>query len=334
MTAVSNSALNSGILGLQRRLRAVAPDAAAVTDGQATLESLVGAPDSPRLVSAEVVEGHVLRARRVLGEPYAAFAAFLDGTQTSSVVAYADGVPIVYGTVAAVVRARRNRRLVTWSRPVVARRLYVPRSLLSTAWAAAIATLDIEVVDTMRVGGDPEHAAPHPFTLRDIAIHQIQADREAAERELAERWCRHESTPLFIDGGISGSERVAIAECTVGVVKSHRTLYAEGDALQTIFRLRRGERSSVIRITSPKRTTVASWYLRLRDPGGHDPMWGLVRVEIAQPKRVDEPSIGARAEEVSRWILAESSPLALPDSRWDKMVYGVRDCEEFLRAVT
>jgi hypothetical protein len=26
-------------------------------------------------------------------------------------------------------------------------------------------------------------------------------------------------------------------------------------------------------------------------------------------------------------------PLALPDSRWDKMVYGVRDCEEFLRAV-
>ena len=26
-------------------------------------------------------------------------------------------------------------------------------------------------------------------------------------------------------------------------------------------------------------------------------------------------------------------PVALPDNRWDKMVYGVRDCEEFLRAV-
>ena len=25
--------------------------------------------------------------------------------------------------------------------------------------------------------------------------------------------------------------------------------------------------------------------------------------------------------------------LALPDGRWDKMVYGIRDCEEFLRAV-
>ena len=27
------------------------------------------------------------------------------------------------------------------------------------------------------------------------------------------------------------------------------------------------------------------------------------------------------------------TPLALPDGRWDKMMYGIRDCEEFLRAV-
>jgi hypothetical protein len=43
--------------------------------------------------------------------------------------------------------------------------------------------------------------------------------------------------------------------------------------------------------------------------------------------------VGRRADEVSRWILAEVAPVALPDGRWDKMVYGVRDCEEFLRAV-
>jgi hypothetical protein len=93
------------------------------------------------------------------------------------------------------------------------------------------------------------------------------------------------------------------------------------------------ERSSVFRITSPKRTTVASWYLRLRDPVGHDPMWGLIRVEVAHPAPENAHAIGAHADEVSRWILAESSPLALPDARWDKMVYGIRDCEEFLRAI-
>ena len=26
-------------------------------------------------------------------------------------------------------------------------------------------------------------------------------------------------------------------------------------------------------------------------------------------------------------------PLSLPDSRWDKMVYGIRDCEEFLKTL-
>jgi hypothetical protein len=62
-------------------------------------------------------------------------------------------------------------------------------------------------------------------------------------------------------------------------------------------------------------------------------MWGLIRVEIAHPEPQETHAIGDRADEVSRWILTEASPLSLPDARWDKMVYGIRDCEEFLRAV-
>jgi hypothetical protein len=116
-------------------------------------------------------------------------------------------------------------------------------------------------------------------------------------------------------------------------VKSHRTLYAEGAALAVVLGLGHRERSSVFRITSPKRTTVASWYLRMRPTEGHDPMWGLIRVEIALPGANEMHRIAEKADEVSRWILAEATPLALPDARWDKMVYGIRDCEEFLRAV-
>ena len=173
---------------------------------------------------------------------------------------------------------------------------------------------------------------PHPLALRDAAIHRVQAHREALEWRLAEQWCRREADPLFIDGGISGSKAVAVSLATVGVVKSHRTIYADGEALTAVLSLGHRQRSSVFRISSPKRTTVASWYLRLRDPDGHDPMWGLIRVESAHPSADAVSGIGDRADEVSRWILAESSPLALPDARWDKMVYGIRDCEEFLRA--
>jgi hypothetical protein len=330
MTVVLRAALDQGLVALQRQLRALAPDIALVTDGEQSLERLTPDVRPPRLVGADVIEGGVMRARRVFGDPLVAFAAFLDGTQTSRVVAYVDGVPIVHGTVAAAVRLRRNRRLTTWHRPVVQRKLYGALSAIGAAHRRALESLGIPLVDTMTAAG----AASHPFSLRDETVHRIQEDREAAERELAERWCHLEHEPLFIDGSISGSDRVAAAECTVGVVKSHRTLYAEGAALQTIFALRRGERSSVFRVTSPKRIPVASWYLRLRDPAGHDPMWGLVRVEIANPARIDVGEIGGTADTVSRWILAEAAPLAMPDARWDKMVYGIRDCEEFLRAVT
>ena len=58
-----------------------------------------------------------------------------------------------------------------------------------------------------------------------------------------------------------------------------------------------------------------------------------VRVEVARTAILDDVSVlSERAGAVSRWILAERAPLALPDARWDRMVYGIRDCEEYLRA--
>jgi hypothetical protein len=210
-------------------------------------------------------------------------------------------------------------------------RIYAPRAYLSAVtWNTLAANFSQVLVDTTEGATD---LIPHPFALRDAAFKMVQSHRAEVEQRLAEQWCAAESDPVFIDGGISGSADVAASEIAVGVVKSHFTLYVQGDDLDSVLSLQHGERSSVFRVTSPTRTTVASWYLRLRDPAGHDPMWGLVRVEIAYPGATYLSRIGERADEISRWILAEVSPLALPDSRWDKMVYGVRDCEEYLRAV-
>jgi hypothetical protein len=316
---------------VQRQLAALLPQARSAGLGESTLEIAGQGMDAPRLISATVLEGGALRAHRVFGAPTAQFRAFLDGTQRSQVASYLGHVPIVLGHAAAVVRERRNRRMHTWDAPVVESRVYCPRAVVGAAmWATLHAEYGKLLVDTS--DGDAELTS-HPFSLRDAAVHRVQAHREALEQQLAERWCKRERDPLFIDGGISGNEAVAVSSCTVGVVKSHLTLYVEGDALRVVADLAHGHRSSVFRITSRKRTTVASWYLRLRDPAGHDPLWGLVRVEVAHPAPDAADRIGERADEISRWILAEVSPLALPDPRWDKMVYGVRDCEEFLRAI-
>lgn len=331
MTAVEPPDRDSavGFRSLQRRLAALLPGGRPPSGQEAPLERLAASGELPRLIPVATLEGGPIRAHRVFGEPEVGFEAFLDGTQTSRVLDFAGGIAIVYGTVAAVIRVRRNRRLFTWGQPAVSRGIYVPRRSIPADYWAALEGLGLTLVDTSH--GTPAEPQ-HPFALSDAAVHRVQKDREQVEQRLAERWCSFEKGTLLIDGGISGSERVAVSACTVGVVKSHRTLYADGEALKRIFELRRGERSSVFRITSPKRIPVASWYLRLRDSAGHDPLWGLVRVEIAQPSAGDR-AVGERAEEVSRWVLAETTPLALPDARWDKMVYGVRDCEEFLRAI-
>ena len=291
-------------------------------------------PDEPpRLAPSPGIERNDrLGVRAIDGQPQVGFAAFLDGMQSSRVVRYVEGIPIVHGTVAAVIRVRVERRLVTWHPgPVVRSRMYMPRALVPASLWNSYRDAGFDPHDAAPVDASTDASSRHPFALLERAVHEVQLDRESAEQQLAERWCEEERAPIFIDGGISKSDAVATSASAIGVVKRHRTLYADPGELPTLLSLPKGSRSTAFEIRSSRRTPVASWYLRLRDPKGRDPMWGLVRVECAHPS--GDTSITERADEISRWVLAEVTPLALPDGRWDKMVYGVRDCEVFLEAV-
>jgi len=336
--------------GFRDALRLFQLDAAALRDPGPSLETTATPPEPPRVVSSDVIESTTVRAHRVFDPPTVGFDAFLDGTQESRVVHYVDGIPIVYGRAAAVVRQRVLRRMVTWKRPRTIARLYVPRALVPPALWTRVAESDFHVVDTTEdagggsrgrgaTTGGASHAATdpsdaHPFTVSQRALDLVKRDREQLERELAEEWCATESAPLFIDGSIASCDRVASSPVAVGVIKSHRTLYVSGAAMRVVQSLPKHHRSSVLRVEAYHRRAVASWYLRVRDASGQDPMWGLLRVEIALPDVSAAPhAIAARADLISRWILAEAAPLALPDARWDKMVYGIRDCEQYLRAL-
>ena len=309
-----------------------------VVEGSADLD-LSSRADQPQLISADVVEGRTLRAIRVPGATrtvVSEFGAFLDGIQRVRVIGRRFGVPLVLGTTGAAVRVRVNRRLVTWGHhaPKLEQKLYLPfrylPTLAETLRAGSPAKYDwFQVVDTSLPDASGAYPSEHPTVLLERAIRAVDRERDALEDGLAEAWCAVGGTPLFIDGGITRSERVASSDNAIGVIKSHFTLYVEGEALKTVIGLAKGERSSVFQVTPKSRTAVMSWYLRLRDPEGHDALWGLVRIEMSKCDNSTE-----RADEISRWILAETSPLALPDGRWDKMSYGIRDVEEFLRAIS
>lgn len=313
----------------QRHLIRLVPNVRTATGGGSPLERLERELELPHVIDAEGAEDATLRARAVTGAPVPAFRAFLDGAQRSEVLGWIGSAPLVYGTSGAVVRERTERRLTTWDAPLVQHRIYAPLAYVPREELDA--ALGVMLEDTTRPAPDGSIPPPHPTLLLERATLAVSRDRERLELTLAERWCATRGEPIMIDGGIGASEIVAQSACAVGVVKSHRTLYADGDALGVVLALRRGERSSVIRIAPRGRSEVLSWYLRLRAAEGRDALWGLVRVEMAV---VEPTNITARADELSRWLLAESSPLAAPDPRWDRMAYGIRSAEEFLRATS
>lgn len=289
--------------------------------------------EPPSLQSAALVESGALRAISVAsGEPggSSGFAAFLDGTQRVQVIGRSsNGLPLVLGTVSAAVRIRVDRRMNTWTGepPRVEKRLYLPLQYIGRP--GNLQNPDFEIVDTSEPDSSGLAPVMHPTHLLERASQRVQNHRDQVENRLAEAWCNAGTAPVFIDGGIGARLRVGSSHLAVGVIKSHRTLYAEGEALGVVLGLKKGERSSVFRVALRGKTAVMSWYLRVRDAAGHDALWGLLRIEIAETDTATE-----RADEISRWVMAEMSPLSLPDGRWDRMAYGVRDCEEFLRAIS
>ena len=317
-----------GAASVRDALRALRHAGAALAQPASTLETRPQAAEPPRLQRAEPVEGTEVRVRRIAGEPLVGIAAFLDGTQESRVLAHwPGGIPLVHGTVAATIRRRSGRTLASW-RPEstrVERALFVPRAAVGEpAWTVLAGECALR--DTL----EPDDGGPwHPQELTARALGAVQRRREHAETFCAELWCAEGDGPLFVDGGIASAPAAAHSSLAIGVVKSHRTLYVDGDALSRVLGLAAGERTTAFTVASPRRTPVASWYLRLRAAAGHDPLWGLVRVEVAVEGATPE-----RCDLVSRWLLAERSPLSLPDPRWGAMAYGVRLTEEYLRALT
>lgn len=331
-------------------LRALRDTGLDATAQGAPLEVRATPDEPPRLETATPIEGTSVSARSLSGPPVVGFVAFLDGIQRSHVRAHHAGIPIVHGAVAAAIRVRESRKLRTWEAPIRSHACYLPKAAIDRAlWDALAARCP--VVDSLATLEAGTPIPRHPGDLSARALTAVQRDRERAETSLAESWSLRGNGPLLIDGGIAGSETVARSELVAGAVKSHRTLYVADESLGVILGLREGERTTAVVVSSPRRTPVASWYLRLREPEGRGPLFGLVRVEVAHtaPAAGVSGATGAggasgaagatreqiteRADLVSRWLLAERAPVALPDARWDVMVYGIRECEEYLSAI-
>lgn len=280
-----------------------------------------GRREEAKIRPSELIEHSAARAISVgaaaaCPEPLA----FLDGVQRHQVVAYSRRFPfpMVAGVVAAAVRERADRRLAT----VVSetRRVLVGRRAVLAEAEGVWEHCDRIVLD--------EDESEHPVAELDRAVAAIDDARSRLEVKIGEDFRTRSNAWLIVDGSLAESPAFARDGRMLGVSKSHATLPFGGSDLETYLRLAPGHRTSVFQPASRRFAPVYAWGLRLWPWEGRDLLFGLVRVEAAPTAE----SL-ARADEFSRWLLAERAPVSAPDARWDRLLYGIHNVEDFLAAV-
>ncbi len=264
------------------------------------------------------------------------FSYFMDGIQRSWMLYYQNFTPVYYGYVAGVIRQRKARIMSTWEHGYdLDEAIYLPfddfdSSELEQLKANQFTLRDTSIrnnqIDQQVITEADLNDNKQPLVQRDSAVKAITKQRERLEASLAKTWIlehRNSTSWLVMDGSISISQITTEQKNIVGLIKSHNTQYFPFPEQEIIFNLKFGDRSSLFQ---PKgRYPVCSWYLRVRDNTNQDLYFGLIRVEVSL-------KVQHLANQISQWILTERRPLALPDSRWDKMIYPIRDCEQLLRS--
>ncbi|MEJ5298362.1 MAG: hypothetical protein WHZ52_10040 [Armatimonadota bacterium] len=286
------------------------------------------APATPATHQARVVEGAALEQKPVPALGGSGFTHFLDGIQRSRVALIWHGVPVIWGYAAACVRERGADRLMR-----LAPGMCESREALIFPFAFAppeeLQRWGLACVDSSPMARVPEDA-DNPAYIRQYSLEMLGDLRRRLERTLLKRWLESsgEGQWLLVDGELPDSEQEGGLRRVVGLIKSHQTRYFAGEEQRMLLELPEGQRTTVFQPHRHGYRPVYSWYLRLRDSSGQDQAFGLVRVEA----RADEETL-RMAGEISGWLLAERTPLSLPDARWDRMIYPVRDCEQYLRSI-
>jgi hypothetical protein len=316
-----------------RRKRQGDPNFHVVSDGGYLIPTDMGPEvqeDCSGYVRSRVIEGNegfFTKAVPMPDRPASGFTHFLDGIQRSQLVGYEGIVPLLYGFTGAVIRERGpNRCLGVWEEAVLKEAIYAPFDEIDVEGLLECGVPAVDTTFWLNVEGEP--TSNH---YRTAAMNAVKRDRSEAEASLSRRWVaacgEREECWLFVDGCLTlPMQHPNIA----GIVKSHQTQYFPAKDHCQILRMGVGERSAMFfpEFGQEGRRKVFSWYLRLHSCRGRDLTYGLIRIEVNS-----NPSMVSRADEISAWLMAERQPLASPDPRWDKLLYPIRDCEEYLRSI-
>jgi hypothetical protein len=284
--------------------------------------------------AGETINLERTEARNVRRDVQSTLKFFEDGIQRTLYIGHliTNGfhIPVHYCTVAAVILQRTEGRFN------FIEDLFRKREILLVSRAPLPSSMDqlagsgIEVVDTGATGKNFND-------LCRAAQYQSKDERLALEKIIIEKWAEDfdDGSFLVVDGTLMNlRSESAVARC-VGVSKEVVERYFELQNHKKIHGLALGERSWVFRFKTEEQDQRLgardrlSWYLRIRDTKGRHPEFGLLRCELSKSHADRCVEL---ADQLSESLFAERYPIAFPDPRWDRLLYPIRQCEQYLRS--
>lgn len=267
------------------------------------------------------------------------FSFFLDGIERKKILFYYRSIPVIYGYTAGAVLKRTDKKMHSIGLEKSLENFYLPVKDLANSpehYFSADEITDISK-NIINIGKPATKGADDyplmPEQLIKAAHSEIQTKRNNIEESLVKDWVKANYSDgwLFVDGRLENKNKKLIENSNIaGIIKSHHASYFDYKDLYSLYSMKKGERSSVFQPIDQKgkKENIFSWYLKIHyDEKNGDNNFGLIRVEVPARERFLK-----NADIISSWILLETKPVAFPASRWDRMIYPVKYCEDYLKS--
>ncbi len=153
----------------------------------------------------------------------------------------------------------------------------------------------------------------------------VSSVREMCEHSVLQAWDERTDGSegwLIMDGSLT---RADIGNA-VGLIKRHSRFDLTNAEMTDLLRMPVGHRSSAFQRDVSGGLRPISWYLRLHEATGADPLFGLARIEA--PSQTANPS---DYDALSHLIFSERTPRATNDDRWPTLLYPIHIAERILK---
>ena len=271
-------------------------------------------------------------------QDHSGFNYFLDGIERKRVLFYHNFIPVTYGYMSAAIIKRENKIMSSAEFMDTKEFLYLPfveDGDEPEFYFKVDDFLSYEIYP-FNIGTKSKNDEDYPKTPQALAkrAHSaIQENRRKMESSLAKKWLKEKSNSkdwLFVDGGLTSiTTEVLDNSNVVGVIKSHNVQFFDYKDQCKLYKLKKGQRSCVFQPLdgNNKEKKVFSWYMKLHENNRGSIDFGLIRIEIPAKQQ-----LLSKVNQISQWILLEAKPVAFPASRWDRMIYPIKYCEDYLKS--